>query len=163
MAKPKAEIAGRILNKNEMSGVLGVAAQTLQRWVGAGCPCLDEGSPGRGARFNELAVKRWVEERRGLKSSSSQDDEAKRRYNEANAQLKELRLAQLRGDLVPLADVRAVWESECVTIRQRLLALSDQLAPQLAHISDVREIARLIDHEIRQALVELSGGDEDAE
>ena len=77
MPKPKAEIAGRILNRNEMAGVIGCSSMTLMRYVAAGCPCIDPGSIGRAAKFNELEVRRWLEERRRLKSEPS--DEADRK------------------------------------------------------------------------------------
>src|SRR5258705_8561819 len=120
MPKPKAEMAGRILNRNEMAGVIGCSSMTLMRYVAAGCPCIDPGSIGRAAKFNELEVRRWLEERRRLKSEPS--DEAKQRYSLAAAELKEIQLAEKRGELVSITAVTEKLADELTAVRGRLLA-----------------------------------------
>ena len=56
----KAQIAGRVANRGEMAGMLGISPVTLDRWVAAGCPRVEGGTTSQGHKFNSAEVFRWV-------------------------------------------------------------------------------------------------------
>src|SRR5882672_917968 len=153
----KPEIAGKIVNRNEMSGILGCSPGTLDRHVAAGCPIIQRGTTKTGHKFNSADVIRWVKARKSS-AAVGQSDEGRRRYLLAVAELKEIQLAEKRGELVPIEAVQAKWTDECVAMRSRLLAMPGRLAGQLLMKSDAAEIEAAIAEEVRGALSELSAG-----
>jgi phage terminase Nu1 subunit (DNA packaging protein) len=144
------------LNRNEMAGAIGVSSMTLARYVAAGCPCIDPGATGRAAKFNELEVRAWVEERRRTKSSPASDD-GKRRFSLAAAELKELQLAEKRGSMIRVEDVVPIVADELANVRSRLMAMPGRLAPGLVG-QDAASIEASIADEISAALGELTYG-----
>lgn len=64
---------------------------------------------------------------------------------------------QMRGELVPAAEVEAEWARIATALRARLLALPSRVHQRLAHLTPA-ELAT-IDREVRDALTELGTGD----
>jgi hypothetical protein len=56
------------------------------------------------------------------------------------------------GKLIPADEVKVKWFTLVRQIRDKLLALPAKLAPQLAALSDVREVRELLDAEITALL-----------
>jgi phage terminase Nu1 subunit (DNA packaging protein) len=153
----KPEIAGQIVNRNEMSGILGCSPGTLDRHVAAGCPIIKRGTTKTGHQFNSADVIRWVQARKSS-AAVGQSDEGKRRYLLAVAELKEIQLAEKRGELVSIQAVTEKLADELTAVRGRLLAMPGRLAGQIAIMSDAAEIEAAIAEEVRGALSELSAG-----
>ena len=83
--------------------------------------------------------------------------EAKTRNENAAADLKEFKLAILRGEYVALADVNKQLAEDVNKVRQKLLGMSSRIAPQLAgRAFDGDEIKRLIDAVVYEALTEIA-------
>lgn len=80
---------------------------------------------------------------------------ARARREEANANLAELELARLAGDLMETAAVRIVLADAAATCRAALETLPTILAPQLAAIGDDHAIRQLLEEHIGSALNEL--------
>src|SRR5467141_3166436 len=100
----KPDIAGQIVNRNEMAGILGCSPGTLDRHVAAGCPIIHRGTTKTGHKFNSADVIRWVEARKSS-AAVGQSDPGRRRYLLAVAELKEIQLAEKRGELVSISAV----------------------------------------------------------
>ena len=83
--------------------------------------------------------------------------EARRRKEAALAGLRELELAQRRGEV----DARADWTREVATafgaVRARLQALGPTLAPVVASLSDPADCLAVIEDRVLEALAELAG------
>lgn len=71
----------------------------------------------------------------------------------AQADLAELKPAQMRGELVEAKAVEAEWSSVLRTIRAGMLAVPSRVAARLPHLT--RHDLAEVDREIRQALLEL--------
>src|SRR6267143_1473298 len=115
----KPEIAGQIVNRNEMAGILGCSPGTLDRHVAAGCPIIQRGTTKTGHKFNSADVIRWIEGRKST-AGIGQSDPARRRYMLAAAELKEIQLAEKRGELVSISVVTATLRDELTAVRGRL-------------------------------------------
>ncbi len=85
---------------------------------------------------------------------------AKLRQALADAEMAEVKLALLRGDLVEAERVEAVWANLATAFRGRLLSLPSRAALQTSGLS-VKDVERRLDDMIHEALDELSRGDED--
>lgn len=78
------------------------------------------------------------------------------RLEKAKAEMAEIDLAERKGELVQAADVRAIVMGAATTLRGRLESWPDQIAPQLAAISEEGQVRSLLAGEIEQVLSELS-------
>lgn len=87
---------------------------------------------------------------RGRKSGPNDEKE---RLTAAQADLAELKLAQTRGELLPLEDVRREWVGIAIDLRARLLSIAPRVASALG--LDRATAARL-DAELRSALQDLA-------
>ncbi|WP_065383232.1 hypothetical protein [Hyphomonas sp. ND6WE1B] len=83
----------------------------------------------------------------------------KARKEKANADLLELKAAQMAGKLLDAAEVEREWASVCRDLRAALLALPGRLSARLPHLGKADLAA--IDSELREALTALGGDDGD--
>lgn len=67
-------------------------------------------------------------------------------------------LKKSRGELVRTEDVRAAVANAAATLRGQLEALPDQLAPQLANMSDETAVRNLLVAEIERVLNDMAHG-----
>ena len=81
--------------------------------------------------------------------------ESRARREAAEAELAELKAAQLRRELVPVADVERQWSGEAGRVREAFLQLADRLAPVL-EMRPIGFIRQTLDAEVRQVLTGLS-------
>ena len=81
---------------------------------------------------------------------------AKSRKEAAVADLRELQLSRLRGEVLTVQEVEAKWTAIAGTIRERVLSLPDKLAPQVSALTDDRQVRELLRSDIRSWLDELA-------
>lgn len=78
---------------------------------------------------------------------------------QAEAALAGLKLAELRGELVSVAEIRRALAVKFTSLRESLLNIPHRLAVQAAAESDPARVFTMIDAEIRQSLTQLTQGD----
>lgn len=81
------------------------------------------------------------------------------RREAADAEIAELKLQELRKDLINVAAVERVWSSVLTSAREHLLQVRSRLAPLLAAESDVFKIEQMLDEEHRRALELLASAE----
>lgn len=82
--------------------------------------------------------------------------ESRARREQAMAELAELELAEKRGELVDVADIRKALVPKILGVRDALDTLADRLAPLLAAETDPSKVYALLKAEHRQILAQLS-------
>lgn len=83
-------------------------------------------------------------------------DEARTRREVADANLSELKEAELRGQVIRADAMRSAWAAKVATVRDALLQIPSRLAPVLAAETDLIVVTAKLETELRQALSELS-------
>jgi phage terminase Nu1 subunit (DNA packaging protein) len=83
-------------------------------------------------------------------------DEARRRRETAEANIAEMKQAEMQGLLIRADAVRSVWAAKLTGARDALLQIPSRLAPVLAAETDLVKVTALLEAELRQALTELS-------
>jgi phage terminase Nu1 subunit (DNA packaging protein) len=68
------------------------------------------------------------------------------------AKLRRLEYETKSGKLIPADEVKVQWFKQGRQVRDKLLTMPAKLAPQLAALSDVREVRELLDTEIEAML-----------
>lgn len=81
---------------------------------------------------------------------------ARTRREIAEANLAEIREAELEGKLIRVDAIRAAWAKRISSTRDALMQLPHRLAPVLAVESDMERVGNVLDEALRQALTELS-------
>ena len=92
-------------------------------------------------------------------ASDSEDEDfqaARTRREIAEANLAEMREAELAGQLIRVEAIKAAWARRISATRDALLQLPHRLAPVLAAETEMERVSHLLDAELRQALTELS-------
>lgn len=84
-------------------------------------------------------------------------DKARTRREIAEANLAELREAEMQGDLIRVDAIKTTLATVFATTRDALLQLPDRLAPLMAAETDATAVHTLLHAEIHQALHHLSG------
>jgi hypothetical protein len=93
----------------------------------------------------------------GAGFGTDEDFQAARTRREiAEANLAEMREAELEGKLIRVDAIRAAWAKRVSSTRDALLQLPSRLAPVLAAQTDVDQVARVLEDGLRQALAELA-------
>lgn len=166
-------------NRAEMARLLGVSEPTLDRLIVRGMPVAQRGGNGRPYQFDIEACTAWY---RGELDREEADRQArenefaqfafdlgnntssatidgvqpgltgKARIDALNAALLEDKLARTRGDLVPVADVKADYMAIFQRLRQRLLAV-DTMLVRRAGLSPAQ--AAIVRDDMRDLLKEL--------
>jgi len=83
-------------------------------------------------------------------------DEARTRKVNAEAEVAELTLAQIHGQLVLASDVVAAWEDVLTAMKSKVLSIPVKAAPVVAADSDINSCKLVLEDLINEALEELS-------
>jgi hypothetical protein len=172
----------------EFGELVGVSEKTVRNWMNNnGLPFADAG---RSRVIESVAAVKWyvaycgTESGNGgnnVKNKASQTEpevsedygEALARKTTAEADLKELQLAQRRGQVASIEYVEKVVTASIVATKTQIEALPSKLANQLIGISDRTTVQKLLSREMNQLLTNLATidavreagnvGDEEAE
>ena len=159
------------LSAVEASQLLGVSEKTVRNWMNkSGLPFSDAG---RSRVLDWPSTFRWYLEtqvtssgkggNQAVKSDpvSPPDDsetyeEALTRKTKAEANLKELQLAQRRGQVASIADVEKVLNASVKATQTQVLAVPSRLATRILGLEDHARAVSILDAEMRQLLTNLA-------
>ena len=91
----------------------------------------------------------------GVKIGSSYDEARTRKVN-AEAEIAELELAKVRGELVVAADVVKAWDDVLSALKGKLLSVPTKAAPVVAAETEAGSCQKILEDLINEALEELS-------
>ena len=144
---------------DELARILGKSRHFVLDRLRAGMPYLKKGGRGRAYTFNAPAAIGWIAKHSAQgRVVDHASVAAKQRLAQASAELKELQLAEKRGELLPAAEVEATWTDTCASLRSRMMIIPGRAASLVANETDPAAIEGILEEEIRGALSELSGG-----
>ena len=94
----------------------------------------------------------------GVRLGSSYDEARTRKVN-AEAEIAELELAKVRGDLVVVDDVVQVWAEVVSALKGKLLSIPTKAAPVVSAEPDAGICQAILEDLVNEALEELSNYD----
>ena len=162
--------------KKDLASALGISGPMVSKLSARGMPThsIDAARQWRAANLSQGYTKRFRAPAAGAKPARVPDaegpaqaepaanrppdeshDKARTRREIAEANLAELKLAELQGSLVRADDVRHSLSRRATAFREGLLQLPDRLSAQLAAEADQDTVRRLLDVEIRATLTHL--------
>jgi len=146
-------------NMNGIADLFNKSLPTVAAWVKRGCPHSRETS--KQYVFDAAAVADWrvqdalTEETGGELVLTA--ERARLVYHQANKTA--LEEETLKGELIPANLVKDTWASLVISFRAKMLGLPNKAAPQLIGVDDLKEIEKLLQDFIYDALSELSDAD----
>jgi phage terminase Nu1 subunit (DNA packaging protein) len=167
MAKAK---TGKIVNRKELSDIIGCALTTVDEWIGEGMPIKQKGTKGIEYQFDTADVISWMMARerdkmdkRSAKGGDSEElmtsNEAKRRLDVAKALSAELELSEAMGLVRPVEMIARVLSNEIANARARLLAIPSKMRPdihlEVGNPEGTRKLVNIADRLIYEALTEI--------
>lgn len=154
----KAETGGAdprwVCSTKDVADFFGVSTAAVRLWSKNGCPKIASG------RWDLSHVFHWWWENIGQELAGSDDatiQDVKRRYWQAKAEHEELKVAAIKGAMVPRSEVVDAWVARVVEVRGALRLCSKRLGPLLEGKSR-REIVEIINAEFDDLLKRYSRG-----
>lgn len=108
-------------SKSDLARLLGITRQALNHHAKKeGFPV-----PDASGKYSVEECRKWLSAN-GMRKGEVEEDlqAAKLRVTQADANLKEAKLAELERRLVPIDQVQAAWEASLTALRQRILAMT---------------------------------------
>jgi len=157
------------LNQAEAMEVFGVRSRaTWAKWVKGGLPRRPQG---RGFSYDEDEVRAWLDETgtklgtQGGDTTGGMFEDTQALYEKERAlktaaerELRELKLAEERGELVRAADVEAEWARAATLIRSRVMEIAPKVLQSVLAAEGPLETEAAIRAGCRQALEALADG-----
>lgn len=152
-------IMAQTVNKTELAELQGVSLPTINAWMTQGMPVAAEGGRGKGYEFDNAAVTEWRvsrAQRKALSGAGSESEAAsKKRKVAAEADIAEMKAAQIRGELCIQADLVADIQNDLAKVRARLLGIPTRAAPMVVALEE-QGARQLLQELVHEALEELS-------
>ncbi len=147
-------------NKVELAEFFEVSTNTVDDWIRKGCPFVERGSAGVGWRFDFRQVRAWREQALVNQAVASKQDtsitESSRRRALAEAEMKEIELAEKRGKIASIDQVGTDMDRIFKNVSTRLDAIPIKAAPLLAACRNEVECQAVLRRVIDEARHELS-------
>ena len=147
----------RLVKREDAAAIAGYSVRYLAK--------LDketDGPPWTGKGYDAERFGAWLRERWRRDVGIAEDgqvynyEQERARLTKAQADRTELEAAELRGELVRVADLVDEWGRMLGAVRSRLLSLPSKAAPRARGAVNDDEAATLIEVEVLEALEELS-------
>lgn len=142
------------VSKTQLADLCGVTRPAIDLWVSEGMP-VAEGDGKRGSSFDSGAVVDWLRNRERIKGGDRDLTVERARLTSAQADSEELKLGELRSELVRVAEAGRAWDDCVLRIRSRILALPGRAA-QFVGLTSPVQAQRLLKDAVHEILVELS-------
>lgn len=138
-----------MVNREEMASIIGKSGPTLDEFVRRGCPGR---KAGRQWEFDTGKVIEWLINQAKKNSAPSKKGEVELRIAEAEAELKEYKVAETRGLLIAVKDANEALEGRLTTFKSLISAMPGRVAQAVAASNDPAEVLRILKAEVAEAL-----------
>ncbi|MCC7202430.1 MAG: terminase small subunit [Nitrospirae bacterium] len=153
--EPIGDLLAMIVNKKQLSDILGKTEQTLTLWQKEGMPIKDIAScRGRKNSYETAEVINWLIERERGDDTSSYNAE-RTRLTRLQADKTSIEIATLTKELIPAEEAERHWGELVAAFRARMLAVPTKVSYQVLGLEDLHAIQRLLEDQVHEALNEL--------
>lgn len=142
-----------IVNKNQLSDVVGKSQRTLTEWQDDGMPIESVGGRGLDNQYDTARVIEWMVQRSLAGKTVMPPKEVKDFYE---ARLREMDVAERSGLLVSVDEISPLWEGAVLAARTDLLGMGPRLKAVLDARYGIDIDIQAIEDEIYHALSKLS-------
>lgn len=153
---------GKLINKSELSEILGKSERTLTTWQKNGMPIAVDGGRGASNQYDTESVINWLINREIGKLTVDEDGrvhdyEAERaRLTHFQANKTELESKVLKGQLIHAETVEQVQGDMVSSFRSKILAIPTKAAHSMIGLDDLNEAKEILKEYLYEALSELA-------
>lgn len=152
-----------LVNKRQLSEILGVSERTLTEWQKEGLPVAGYAdNRGQANEYETSHVIKWITQR---ELARLEKEKPRDRLDRLKADAIELDIKERTGELAPAALFERAWGDHILAARTEFLTMPDTLAAELAAVTGADIDPDIIAAYIHKALDKLSnyGAEDDAE
>lgn len=143
-----------LVNKRQLSEILGVSERSLTEWQKEGLPVASYAdNRGQANEYESGDVIRWMIQRELERLNK---EKPRDRLDRLKADAIELDIKERTGELAPAALFERVWSDHILAARTEFLTMPDTLATELSAISGIEIDPDAISLHINRALEKLS-------
>jgi phage terminase Nu1 subunit (DNA packaging protein) len=142
----------RIVNKKDLSEILGISERTLTEHQKSGLPILFDGVRGSENQYNTADVITWLIER----AINGKRETSRDRLDRVRADREEIGLAKDLGELIPAAELEDAFSSKVIAVKNLLLQGDAKLKTELDALYDIDIDIELLNDNTRNILTQLS-------
>jgi phage terminase Nu1 subunit (DNA packaging protein) len=128
-----------VVTRKQMQVILGVNDRTLRDLIATGICVLADDPNRKLVRAPETLgnyIKNLREKAAGRATSTGETlADVRAKKEEVERQISEMKLANLRGEMMPVADVTAAWAAFAVSVRAKFLSLPGKFRAQMSHLT----------------------------
>lgn len=145
---------GKVVNKRELSEILGVSERSLTEWQEEDppLPVLRRGERGQTNEYDTAAVIDW---RIGREMRRAQIEKPGDRLDRLRGDREELELAKLRRTLIPAEEIEPALEQYVTDVLNYLQGIPERYAGMLQAMEDVEGKRQLLEDLVREFRDEL--------
>lgn len=138
-----------ICNRGVMASILGISEPTLDTRVRLGMPGAKKGNVWE---FDTAKVIAYLQKQAGKTSEPSKKASVELRIAEAEAEIKEYKVGEMRKQLVAVDDIEELFEERLTVFKSQITALPARVAQLVAVTEDPAEVLRILKAEVAEAL-----------
>ena len=142
-----------IVNKKQLSDIVGKSERTLTEWDAKGMPIQYKGGRGRSNEYDTGAVIEWMIQRA---MSGEKQETARERRDRLEADMVAIKAGKEVGLLGEVADMVSVWSHAIASVRSDMLALPDKLKADIDAQHGIDSNLEIYESGIKTALLKLS-------
>ena len=146
---------GQLVNRTTLADIFGVATNTIDAWVRAGCPVIQRGQRGKEWAFNTAQVRTWRENKiaeHAAGAAVADVAELKRRKLLAETTMAELELAKAKGAVALISEFELVQSRMMAAIQVNVMNVPQRAVLQLLGCTDETEFKTKLRAELVLAL-----------
>lgn len=146
-----------IIKTKDLASALGISERRIQQLTKEDILPFEK----RGYYSLRQSIQKYISyqlllDRKKYKKNDTDINEARKRREFADAEIREMELQKLKGELIETSEVANNYSQRLVILKTRLLAISTNICRRLLKKTSIREVKLIIDTEVYKALNELS-------
>lgn len=142
-----------IVNKKQLSEILGVSERTLTDWQDQRMPVEYRGGRGSSNQYDTARVIEWMIQRA---LAGEKQETARERRDRLEADMLELKLAREAGLLVSTTEIEPIWQNAILAARTELMGWAYRLKGEIDDAHGVQVNLQFLVDAVDQALTKLA-------
>lgn len=149
---------GKIVNRQELSAILGKSLPTISAWIKQQMPYVESGGRGRDWQFDTAAVIQWLANQQAAAAQQkfTTKEQVEKEILEVDLEHRRLKYALAAGEVVSLDAMERRLTAVFAEVRTSMRNIASRVSPTLVGESDEARIKSILRHEIDLSLETLS-------
>jgi len=145
-----------LFNRKDLAAAFSVSTQAVGAWDLN--PVRKPGASGNRTYYDiREVIKYRIDKALDVGGNIPDIQKQKSRLAKSSADMKDLELAKMKGEMIPADDVTKHWQNLFLAFRAKILAIPQRAAMVALAASSIPEVEESLSQFLNEALIELSG------